>query len=267
MAAGARTRWEWSLVAAGAVAALVLGVVGFGQLDPAASLSERIYRSVQLFTIESGAVEGRDAPLALEIARVLAPLVAASAAIRAILILLRTRLAVLRVRLFAHGHVVVAGLGAKGFTLVRKLHAAGERVVAVEQRPDNQFLAGCRERDVPVLVGDAADPAVLAHVRAERAATIYVTTGDDRRNIDVGFALDHLPVRSTGRRPTVLVHLDDVALWRRLAARLVGGPRPRPYRVAFFSARETAARLLLQRYPPFPAAGREPRRPRVLGWG
>ena len=260
----ARSRWEWTLVVLAALAALVLGMVGFARLDPGAPFTELLYRSLQLFTLESGAVADGAAPLALEVARLLAPLVAAYAAVRALLLLFRDRLSLLRVRLFARRHAVVAGLGAKGFTLARRLAAAGERVVVVERRPDNPFAPGCRERGIPVVVGDASDPAVLARARAERAALLYVTTGEDRRNIDVGFALDALPIPARGPRPTVLVHLDDVALWRRLAARLVGGPRPRPFRVAFFSVRETAARRLVERYPPFPPAGDGPRRPTVL---
>ena len=264
MRSAARNRWEWTIVVVAAAVALVLGMVGFARLDPDAPFTELLYRSLQLFTLESGAVAEGSAPLSLEIARLLAPVVAAYAAVRAVLLLVRDRLSLLRVRLFARRHAVVAGLGAKGFTLARRLAEAGARVVVVERDGDNPSVAGCRARRIPVLVGDASDPAVLARVGAERAAVLYVTTGDDRRNIDVGFALDALPVPTRGPRPTVLVHLDDVALWRRLAARLVSGPRPRPVRVAFFSVRETAARMLVERQPPFPPTGGLPRRATAL---
>src|SRR5689334_17782183 len=78
-------RYAWVLVSALAAAALVLGTLGFRlhhqASDTRSTWWDALYLSLQLFTMNSGAVSG-PVEWQLEIARFLAPVVAAGAAAR-----------------------------------------------------------------------------------------------------------------------------------------------------------------------------------------
>src|SRR5918997_750859 len=231
----------WVLVAALAILAFVLGLVGFRELHGGQySWTELVYRSLQLFVLESGALEqpGAQAPLTLELARILAPAVAAYAAIRAIVVLFRTQLALLGMRFRLRNHVVVAGLGAQGFALAKSFRAAKHRVVVIEKDPHNPAIPGCRERAIAVLIGDAADPALLLRSHVPRARHLIVVAGENRANINIVFSAARLSRARNGPPMTALVHLDDPALWRLLAAQILALPERPPFRIEFFNVRQ-----------------------------
>jgi TrkA-N domain/RyR domain len=237
---------EWAVVGALALVALVLGYIGFAQVyaDEDYRPGELLYRSLQLFVLESGAVNDATAPLSLEIARVLAPAVAAYAAIRGIVILFGEQLALVGLRFRLHDHVVIAGLGRKGFALAKALREAGERVVVIERNAAHPAIVGCRERKIPVLVGDAADQRLLLRTNLGKARALVVVTDDDRTNIDVAFAVAALRL-NPATRLLVYVHLDDLVLWRLLQPRLLTLRKRLPFRLEFFNLDQEAARVLL----------------------
>jgi Trk K+ transport system NAD-binding subunit len=107
-------------------------------------------------------------------------------------LLVSTRLA----RSFGHrraattkGHVIVVGLGTFGMRVVHDLLAEGNRVVVVERDPDNPHLGQVRARGVPVVIGDATDPAVIADVNLGHTVAVAVLTSDDLVNIETGLAV------------------------------------------------------------------------------
>jgi hypothetical protein len=257
---------EWSVVVLLAVSALALGYLGFRDVYPGYSTTELLYRSIQLFALESGALpRERAAPLLLEIARILAPAVAAYAAIRAVILLFGEELAFLGRRFLLRDHVVIVGLGAKGFALAKSFRALGARVVVIESDRTNEALAGCRERKIPVLVGDGTDRAFLRKARVQDARHLFVTAGSNRTSISIAFSAAGLRFRRRRQQLNAFVHLDDVALWRLLGAQVVAMAARLPFRMSFFNVHETAARALLERHPPFDETARaEPRRPRLL---
>jgi voltage-gated potassium channel Kch len=261
-----RRALEWSAVFLLAVTALVLGHAGFRDAYPGLPTTELLYRSLQLFALESGALpEERAAPLALEIARILAPAVAGYAVIRAVILLFGEQLALLGLRFVLRDHVVVAGLGGNGFAIAKSFRRAGDRVVVVESDRANEAIPGCRERKIPVLVGDATDKAFLRKARVADARHLFVTAGDNRTNITIAFTAAGLRFRRRRLQLNAFVHLDDVALWRLLSAHVVAVAARLAIRMSFFNVHETAARTLLERHPPFDEApGRRPRRPHLL---
>ena len=246
---------EWALVAALALTALVLGYVGFSKVYAGQGYgpSELLYRSLQLFVLESGAVQDTSVPLSLQIARILAPALAAYAAIRAIVLLFGEQLALVGLRFRLRDHVVVAGLGRKGFALAKALRAAGERVVVIERDGGNTAAAGCRARGIPVLFGDAADRELLLKANAPRARALVVVAGDDRTNIDIAFGVAALPFGRTPRLPG-FVHVDDLVLWRLLQPQVLALQKRLPLRLEFFNVHAEAARVLLDERPLEPAS-------------
>ena len=238
-----------------AAASLVLGYLGFADAFPEHSRSEHFHKSLQLFVLESGSIGQRPVPWELEIARVLAPAVAAYAAVRTVFVLFRDQLQAVVIRRW-RGHVVVAGLGRNGFTLAKSLQAAGWRVLVVERNAGNSRIASCRQRGIHVLTGDAADRVILARARALKASYLVVTTEDNETNVEVAFAARALAEDAAAPRgPTVHVHLDDLVLWRLLQAELIATAAASPVRIEFFNVYDAAARALLDRLSPLGAAG------------
>ena len=97
------------------------------------------------------------------------------------------------------GHVLVVGLGSVGVRVLEGLLAAGRTVVVVDHDEHNRYLARARELGVPVVAGDATDPAVLAEVNLVSAAAVAVLTSDDLVNIETGLVVrDQLGDRWAG---------------------------------------------------------------------
>jgi voltage-gated potassium channel Kch/preprotein translocase subunit Sss1 len=233
-----------------AIAALVLGTVGFMDLPGKHfSFADALYRAIQLFGLGSGALD-QPVPTTLQIARIIAPLVTGVAAVSAVLALWRSQLQVLGIRLLMRGHVVVAGTGRTGSRLATAFHEAGHKVVGIELDPANPHLPSLAARGIGVLIGDATDPALLRRARVGGARRLFVTCGEDGRNVDVAMVAAH---RTAGRFGvlTAFVHLVDLALWRTLRAEAVVAIDAPEFRLELFNVLDAGARILLDEHPPF----------------
>ena len=125
------------------------------------------YNTLKLFLMGSPATTGL--PVKIEIARILAPVVAGWAALSGLALVFHDRFQQLRIPLM-RGHVVVCGLGYVGRVFTENLRQAGRRVVVVESDPANPFLELCRSWRIPVIVGDARQERTLREAGAHRAA-------------------------------------------------------------------------------------------------
>jgi voltage-gated potassium channel Kch len=239
------------------LAVIVLGTIGFQREHSYAGegVFDSFYRALGLFGL-GGAVTSP--PVTLQIARLLGPIFVGLAAIQGLIALSRGQLQLLWFRVFLRGHAVVVGLGYTGSSLARSFDAAGYRVVVVEADMANPAIEGCRERGIPVLIGDATDVKVLESIACAHADLVVATSGEDGRNIDIATAV----MKVAGRRGkgvlTVLVHLDNPELWRALRAEELSGERKVPARLDFFNVNQAAADMILDDFPPFPAAAGEP---------
>lgn len=118
----------------------------------------------------------------------------------------------------ARGHVVIVGLGAVGVSVVAELRARDRAVVVLERDPANRFLDRARALDVPVVFGDATDPAALRAARVPQARAVAVLTSDDMANIETGLAVRDLLGDAWDAVPVVL-RLFDRELARTVARR------------------------------------------------
>jgi voltage-gated potassium channel Kch len=236
---------------AAAIASLTLGTIGFLDLSSKHyDVLDALYRAIQLFGLGSGNLDP-PVPTTLQIARLLAPIVTGVAAVGAVLALWRSQLQVLGLRLLMRGHVVVAGLGQTGSRLATSFHEAGHKVVGIELDPANPHLPGLAERGINVLAGDATDPAILGRARVATARHLFVTCGEDGRNVDVAMiSARRNPARRTGVL-TAFVHLVDLALWRTLKAEALVAIDAPEFRLELFNALDAGARMLLDRHPPY----------------
>lgn len=239
-----------TLLLIAALASLTLGTIGYLQLPGHHyDVLDALYRAIQLFAL-GGAVEEK-VPVALQIARILAPVVTGVAAVQAVLQLWRSQLQLLGLRLLMRNHVVIAGIGDTGSRLATAFNDAGHKVVGLELDPANPHLPSLAERGISVLGGDASDPALLRRARISTARYLFATCGEDGRNVDIAM----VAARATDDgRPGVLnafVHLVDLALWRALKAEAVVAIDQAEFRLELFNVLDAGARMLLDRNPPF----------------
>lgn len=248
--------FEWIVVAGAAAAALAFGFVGFGEQPGSLSPVDRLYRSLQLFALEYDSASEPEG-WTLQVARLLAPAVAVYAAARALAAVFRVQLQLLRIRSW-RGHVVVCGLGRKGWLIGRSFKDEGYRVVAIERDETNPWIAACRDHGIPVVVGDAIDPTRLRKARVGRAAHVIPVCGQDGTNAEI--ATRAREVARDGREPalTVYAHVVDVELCRLLRERLDARGRGDRFQLELFNVFESGAEAWLHEHPPFrePAAGK-----------
>ncbi len=246
---------QWPLVWTLALAALVLGFIGFETNPPTPpaehswSHLDKLYMSFQLFVLESGAAPGTPHHWTLEVARWLAPAVTVYTATKAFLAIFHDQLTAMRL-LFYRRHVVVCGLGQKGYLLCLAYRARGDRVVVIESDEGNDHIDGCRQAGAVVLLGDAADRVTLRKARVHRASLLFSVVADDGANAEAAGQARRL-VRELGGSLTCMVHIDEVQLRDLLSEREYLTGRGDRFRMEFFNVYQDGARALLHKYPPF----------------
>jgi len=243
---------QWLIIGALALASIGLGIIGFRNYCAATgqsrSLWDVLYLALQLFTLESGSVYGPAVGWELEVARLLAPGIAAIAAVKAFALLFREQLQLFRMR-FVRGHVVICGLGRKGLRLARQLRAEGRRVVAIERDEGNDHIVQCRDLGVVVLLGDATDVEVLRKARLGEAACVVAVYGDDGANAEVAVHARELAQRRRNQPLQAVVHITDPQLCRLLVEQELERRHRDPYRLEFFNVFDIGARSWLSLHP------------------
>lgn len=105
------------------------------------------------------------------------------------------------------GHVVVCGLGNIGFRVVEELLKSETRVVVIDRRADNPFVATCRRLGVPVITGDATVAEVQRQARVDSARAVIVATSYDLANLEIA-----LMARDLNPKHRVVMRLSDDTL-------------------------------------------------------
>jgi voltage-gated potassium channel Kch len=249
-----RSYWPWGLMLVVGIVAVVLGYAGlvkyFAAEGEQRSLLDLVYMILCLFVLETGDVSG-PAPWELALARVLAPILPAWAIFRAAAIVFRDQWQALRL-LLATQHVVICGLGRKGFQLARELHARGELVVVIEENEGDDSIASCRELGITALVANAADPITLNRARAQHARHVFAVCGEDGTNVEIAVHVDEL-VRNRKRHRTRDVHchvqIVDLELCELFRQHRIFLDPDDPLKVRVFNTFENSARLVWHRHP------------------
>lgn len=260
-----RTLWRawdahgWAALVVAVVVVTAAGVVGFSSYDAAQPLSNRLYLTVQLFTLNSGGLDG-EVPWLLELARWGAPVVTALAAAEAVIRILRSRSAGWRARLMK-GHLVVVGLGDRGWRVVQRAVDDQTPVAVVEVDPTNPRVNSARRLGVPVVVGDAGDLDRLLAAGLRGADRLVCLSGRPATNAAVAQTL--LAARHLCRDDfTSFVEIPDPTVMRELQG-LVDegwvGPRQE-----FFNLEDRAGAVILGRHDPVEFGVRPRPRPVVV---
>jgi len=251
-----KTLWlsyEWPLIWTAGVFALYLGVKGFEKHFAASgeprSILDSLYLSLQLFLLESGSI-GRPISWELEVARLLAPLVAAYTATQALAVLFKNQLQQFRVR-FISDHVVICGLGKMGAHLTKTFHERGYKVIVIEKDAGNDNFEYCREHGALAFVGDAANLDILQNARVRKAKYLIAVCGNDSINAEVSVLARQLAKNRKGAPLFCLVHIVDLNLCQLLQEREIALRAENYFHLEFFNILESGVRAMLNEYPPF----------------
>lgn len=190
---------QWPVVWAATALALALGIWGFalGASEEPTSVFDNVYQALQLFVL--GGNTAGALPWQLEVARFLAPAVAAYTATQALIAVFHEQLSQLRLR-FTHGHIVVCGLGRTGFAVARNYRRKGMDVVAIEKDLECDFVRPSQDFGTRVIIGSATDDALLREARVAQASALILACGEDGTNVEVAIRAGEL-VGASGRRP------------------------------------------------------------------
>ena len=266
-------RWwqgqHWFVIGALWVVALGLGYIGFARHAAASgqprSATDLLYLTLQLFTLESGSVSGPKG-WELELARLLAPAVAAYTAVQALAEIFYQQLQLVRIR-FIRDHVVICGLGRKGYLLAQGFRQRGDRVVAIEQDEDNDLIEQCREQGIIVLIGNAGNQELLRQARVQRAKHVVSVCDDDGANAEVAVHAREQVGDRQRKALTSILHIVDPQLCDLLREREIEMGKVDAFRLEFFNVFDSGARALLNEYPAFSETQSHPAHLLVVGLG
>lgn len=105
-------------------------------------------------------------------------------------------------------HFVVIGFGRSGARVVEILRSSGKQVAVIDLAPTARRVARARALRVPVVLGDATDPATLAAVNIRQCAGVAVVTSNDLINVETGLAIREA-FDAHGREVPVVLRLFD----------------------------------------------------------
>lgn len=251
-----RKKWEsvqWPLIGILAAGALILGYIGFSNYDASlgesSSILDLLYLTLQLFTLESGALSGI-IPWELEIARLLAPAIAAFAAFKALTIIFREQLQLIKAK-FYRDHVVICGLGRKGMLLVQRFREQGKKVVVIELDEGNDLIDQCRDYGAVVFTGDATQREMLRIVRVHKAKYLISVAGDDGVNAEVAIHAYDLVKNKKKHQLTCIIHIFDPQLSQLLREQEKEVSELDSFRIEYFNVYEKGAEAWIDEYFPF----------------
>lgn len=261
-------RWLLVLVATAVSATLTLAglVVVLTRDGERPSIDDAFFGTIKLFSTPQTLIE--NPPGLLRWARVVSALVLVLAAEGAAAVVFREPLDRFSARR-RRRHVVVCGLGATGARLAESFADQGQAVVVVDRAPDVTAVERCRDRGVPVIVGDACDGQILRAAGVRRARHLLAFCGDDGVNATVALAATAELAGRSGPPLRCTLHVDDPALCQLLAVSQLsaaGADGTRScLRLRFFNPGLSVAPALLAAHPPFEetATGHD-RAPRLL---
>jgi len=245
--------FQWPFIGGTALVTLMLGFIGFSKyfsaLGQQRPFSNILYLTIQLFVLESGSIPGA-VSWELDLARFLAPLIAASAAVKGIALIFKEQLQMIKVR-FISKHTIVCGLGEKGARLVRQFRQRNGRVVVIEKDGKNEFIDEERDLGAIILIGDASDPEMLRRARCQRAKFLISVCGSDGVNAEVAVNARAGVPANRDTALTCSVHIVDPRLCNLLREKEMEAPPADGFRLEYFNVFDAGARIWLNEHLPF----------------
>jgi hypothetical protein len=257
---------EWPVLIILGLVSLTLGTLGyheyyvalrrcvecvFGAADYTYHWVDYFFQSIQLFYIETNGVYGvYSLPWKLQVARFLSPTLAAYAFFKALAIIFRQEIRLFLINLTS-GHVIICGLGRKGYFVTREFRQRNQRVVIIERDPENPLIPPCEDMGATVIIGDARDPVFLKKAGIHRASQLIAVCDEDDTNSEIAIQAREL-AGSNRQELLCTVHVHNAELWTQLRNPKYTLDPGSPVQIGYFNIFESGARLILREHPPFP---------------
>jgi hypothetical protein len=180
-----------------AVCSFLVGVWGFGILEPNAPYLNNVYQALRLFPLE-GPIQIHSLPWQLETARFVAPFSLLLGIVATIFHVSRDLLNSFLLKLL-RGHVVIAGLNEISADFAIDAIATGHKVVVIGNDPDSPWLYDLKARGAVHLMGDFTDTHSLERARVWRASRFFAFSEDDAQNVEAVMTLSDLLKQATHR--------------------------------------------------------------------
>lgn len=185
----------WIIIILLAILTAVLGIYGFHeafqnkeitfyQEHTTPGISDEIYMAFQLFDLKSGELVTTP-PLALDLARFFAIVVAFCTIGFVIFGLFREQVTRFILRHFRSGYVIVCGAGFLGPVIAEYYCGKGSFVVVIERNEHADKIAQCKEAGAFVIIDDASRPGTLEMAGVEKAKYLFAVTGKDVINASI----------------------------------------------------------------------------------
>jgi len=245
--------YSWFIIILLGSISLVLGYIGFwknGQAIRAErTILDNLYLTLGLISLNSGAVAP---PISWELqtARFLVPAVTAYTAFLAFTTIFIQQTD--RVRLwFIQDHVVICGLGRKGYRLANQFLQQRIPVVVIEMDEGNDWIGNIRSAGAIVLHGDSADPELLKKVKLNQASCLISVVGDDGKNAEVAVNAERISRTRKDGCLTCIIHIFDAHLWHLLREKELQTHQNSRFRLELFNIFDRGAHLMVQAHPPW----------------
>ena len=245
--------YSWFIIILLGTLSLLLGYIGFWKnglaLEPGRTFLDNLYLTLGLISLNTGAVPP---PISweLQVARFAVPAVTAYTAFLAFTTIFIQQTE--RVRLwFLQDHVIICGLGRKGFRLANQFLGEGKRVVVIEIDDDNEWIPNIRSAGGVVIQGDAADSELLKKTRLHRASCLIGVVGDDGVNAEIAVNAEALCQTRKEGSLTCIIHIFDDQLWRLLRQKELHANSRSHFRLELFNIFDRGAHLMVQDNPPW----------------
>ena len=245
--------FQWPMIAILGLIALILGYIGFGKQFEAQGVIfspfDLFYASLQLFVL-SAPINRWPLPIELELARFLAVVVAFYTVLTALIIILNEQVQFLNLKIIGD-HIVICGLGQKGYHLAKKLNESGEQVVVIECDEENDMLKSCGEQGSIVLLGDAKDKELLRKAGVHKAKFVVSFCSDDSTNIQVAINSRELAADRKDKVLTCIANIMDPHVCQVLGGLEIEMEKDNSFRLDFINITDLGVRSLLEKYPPY----------------
>jgi predicted ThiF/HesA family dinucleotide-utilizing enzyme len=242
---------RWLLLGLAWLVSLALGIIGFDiyaiENGEGWTAGDVIYRTFQLVTMNSGAVEG-EVNWILQFARFLLPLLTVYTIFQALMQLFVEQMQKLRLRRLKD-HVVICGMGRKGSRLARELLGLGRQVVIIEKELRQENAEIYQRLGAIVLDGDATNKDVLSSARILHARNLVCLVGGDSENLQTAYQAYQLTRTRRAGKLTCIIHLSSIDLLNFIRSSELSTEPGVPFELETFNPYERTARMLLQDNP------------------
>lgn len=245
--------YSWFIIVFLGTTSLVLGYLGFWKnsqaIQAGRTVLDNLYLTLGLISLNSGAVPP---PISweLQVARFAVPAVTAYTAFLAFTTIFIQQTE--RVRLwFVRDHIIICGLGRKGFRLANQFLQGGSRVVVIEVDDNNDWIENIRSAGAVVIQGDAADVELLKKTKLNRARCLIGVIGDDGKNAEIAVSAEKISRNRKDGSLTCIIHIFDAQLWRLLREKELHIGENSHFRLELFNIFDRGAHLMVQGNPPW----------------